>query len=119
MWDRYGREERQKLTTCIPSAMDALRGILEVELYALVHKAGIARHDDRPAGVAGGHGRHVEALLPLLVDPLEGERVRHLKLRKSCQFCPERCANQTATHASDKASSYSTLTTLWQRPTDT
>ena len=58
--------------------MDAFRGILEVELDALVHVAGVARHDDGPARVRGGHGCHVEALLPLLVDPLEGERVRHL-----------------------------------------
>ncbi len=58
--------------------MDAFRGILEVELDALVDVAGVARHDDGPARVRGGHGCHVEALLPLLVDPLEGERVRHL-----------------------------------------
>merc|ERR1712072_785349 len=34
-------------------------------------------HDHRPSLTGGGHGGHIEALLPLLVDPLEGERVAH------------------------------------------
>ena len=59
----------------IPAAMDALAGVLEVQLHALVDEAGVARHDDRPARAAGGHAGHVEPLLPLLVDPLKGERV--------------------------------------------
>lgn len=58
--------------------MDAFGGVLEVQLHALVHVASVARHHHGPARVRGGHGSHVEALLPLLVNPLEGERVRHL-----------------------------------------
>ena len=65
--------------TGVPAAVDALGGVLEVQLDALVDEAGVARHDDRPARVAGRHAGHVEALLPLLVDPLEGEAVRHLR----------------------------------------
>ena len=39
------------LTTCVPSTMDAFGGVLEVELHALVHKAGVAGHDNCPARV--------------------------------------------------------------------
>mmetsp|Transcript_23442 Transcript_23442/g.73476 ORF Transcript_23442/g.73476 Transcript_23442/m.73476 type:complete len:486 (+) Transcript_23442:112-1569(+) len=62
----------------VPAAVDALGRVHEVQLHALVDEAGVAGHDDAPAGAAGAHGGHVEALLPLLVDPLEGEAVAHL-----------------------------------------
>mmetsp|Transcript_37605 Transcript_37605/g.95048 ORF Transcript_37605/g.95048 Transcript_37605/m.95048 type:complete len:883 (-) Transcript_37605:26-2674(-) len=62
----------------VPAAVDALAGVLEVQLHTLVREGRVARDDHRPAGAAGGHARHVEALLPLLVDPLEREKVRHL-----------------------------------------
>mmetsp|Transcript_11865 Transcript_11865/g.51090 ORF Transcript_11865/g.51090 Transcript_11865/m.51090 type:complete len:666 (-) Transcript_11865:112-2109(-) len=62
----------------VPAPVDPLRGVHEVQLDALVHETGVARHDDGPPGAAGGHGRDVKALLPLLVDPLERKRVAHL-----------------------------------------
>ena len=76
-------------STCasVPSPMDALGGVLEVQLHALVDVARVAGHDHRPARVAGGHAGHVEALLPLLVDPLEGEAVRHLRPRDLSAAC--------------------------------
>lgn len=51
----------------------------------LVHKARVAAHDDSPARVAGGHAGHVEALLPLLVDPLEREAVADLHRSNAIQ----------------------------------
>mmetsp|Transcript_5316 Transcript_5316/g.13089 ORF Transcript_5316/g.13089 Transcript_5316/m.13089 type:complete len:532 (-) Transcript_5316:1130-2725(-) len=62
----------------VPALVDALAGVVEVQLYALLQDARGARHDDRPLVVGRGHGGHEEALAPLLLDPLEGERVRHL-----------------------------------------
>lgn len=44
----------------------------------LVREACISGHDNAPSAASGGHGRHVEALPPLLVDPLEGEGVADL-----------------------------------------
>ena len=60
------------------SPVDPLAGVLEVELHTLVDEAGISRHDDGPSGVGRCHAGDIEALLPLLVDPLEGERVADL-----------------------------------------
>mmetsp|Transcript_5279 Transcript_5279/g.12412 ORF Transcript_5279/g.12412 Transcript_5279/m.12412 type:complete len:411 (-) Transcript_5279:988-2220(-) len=74
----WGASASSDAESSIPSPVDALTGVLEVQLDTLVHKASIARHHHRPSGVAGGHGRDIEALLPLLVDPLEGEGVGHL-----------------------------------------
>lgn len=65
----------QRLTACIPSPVNSLTGILEIQLHALVNKASIAGHDNSPACMAGGHAGDVEAFLPLLVDPLEGKAV--------------------------------------------
>lgn len=65
--------------TSIPSSVDAFAGVLEVKLHALVDEAAVAGHDDSPALAAGGHAGHIEALLPLLIDPLEGEAVRNLQ----------------------------------------
>ena len=61
------------------SPVNALAGVLEVELNTLVDEAGISRHDNGPSGVGRCHASDVEALLPLLVDPLEGEGVAYLR----------------------------------------
>ena len=34
--------------TAVPAAVDALGGVLEVQLQALLGEAGVAAHDDRP-----------------------------------------------------------------------
>ena len=65
----------QRLTACIPSPVNSLAGILEIQLHTLVNEASIAGHDNSPACMAGGHAGDVEAFLPLLVDPLEGKTV--------------------------------------------
>jgi hypothetical protein len=67
-----------RTTASVPSSVDAFRRVLEVQLHALVNKARIARHHNRPACVGCGHAGHIEPFLPLLVDPLEGEGVGHL-----------------------------------------
>ncbi len=55
--------------------MDSFAWVLKVQLNTLVNEASIAGHDNSPSRMAGGHAGHVETLLPLLVDPFEGEAV--------------------------------------------
>ena len=62
----------------IPAPVDPFRRVHEIELDALVHEPGVARHDHRPPRPARRHGRDVEPFLPLFVDPLKRKRVAHL-----------------------------------------
>mmetsp|Transcript_11464 Transcript_11464/g.24276 ORF Transcript_11464/g.24276 Transcript_11464/m.24276 type:complete len:714 (-) Transcript_11464:73-2214(-) len=62
----------------VPPPVDALARILKVEFHDLVDVSRVPGHDDGPAGVAGAHAGDVKAFLPLLVDPLERERVADL-----------------------------------------
>lgn len=69
-------------------------------LTHLVHKARVAAHDHGPAGGAGRHGGDVEPLLPLLVDPLEGEGVGHLvallRVRRALRSARDRAGEMLA-----------------------
>ena len=64
-----------KLTACIPSPVYAFARVLEVQLNALVNETSVARHDHSPPCVTSSHAGHIEAFLPFLVDPFEGEAI--------------------------------------------
>ena len=65
----------QDLTASIPSPVDTLARVLEVQLDTLVNEASIPGHDNSPSCMAGGHAGYVKAFLPFLVDPLERKAV--------------------------------------------
>ena len=67
-----------ELTASVLSSVNAFTRILEVQLNTLINEACISGHDYSPARMTGGHAGHIEPFLPLLVDPLEREAVRHL-----------------------------------------
>ena len=71
-------QKMETLTASIPSPVNALTRVLEVQLNTLVNEACIAGHDHCPSCMTGGHAGHIKALFPLLVDPLERKAVRHL-----------------------------------------
>ena len=69
------------MRTAVPATVDALGGVLEVQLQALLGEAGVAAHDDRPlpapaAAAARARRRQacdVEALrsaAPSVADPV-------------------------------------------------
>mmetsp|Transcript_11650 Transcript_11650/g.26136 ORF Transcript_11650/g.26136 Transcript_11650/m.26136 type:complete len:254 (+) Transcript_11650:109-870(+) len=62
----------------VPTSVNAFRRVHEVQLHALVCVARVAAHDHRPPRTRSRHARHVESLLPLFVNPLEGEVIRNL-----------------------------------------
>lgn len=69
--------------TLVPVVVDALGGVLEVDLHNLVPELGVATHDNGPLLLRGraascANGSHVEVLAPLLLYPLIGEGGVHL-----------------------------------------
>ena len=82
----------------VPAAVDALRGVLEVQLQALLRKAGVAAHDDRPlpapaAAAAGARGRQARDVKALRAGAQGGSPCRRRRFSPMRRRAPQASAH--------------------------